>query len=100
MASKLQSSVSKTSASGMKCVVVPWRPSERPSSRTGEGGLAGRGVLAPALAAPGCVLAAHGNAAAVVHVAHAAVGQEPQLDPRGVTGHGLVDGVVHDLPDE
>ena len=38
------------------------------------------------------------DAAAVVGHPHAAVGQEGHLDAVAVAGHGLVDGVVHDLP--
>src|SRR5690606_713546 len=41
-----------------------------------------------------------GDTAAVVHDAHAAVGHERDLDPRGVPGHRLVDRVVHDLLDQ
>jgi hypothetical protein len=40
------------------------------------------------------------DAAAVVHHAAAAVGQERHVDAVGVARHGLVDGVVDDLPDE
>ena len=128
---------------------MPWRPSDRPSSRTGVGRLAARVALAADLAvarrldvqplgqrvddadadavqAAGDLVAAaaelaagveHGvhdlegvlaglllppdrHAAAVVLVAHAAVGQDANLDARGVAGHRLVDGVVDDLPDE
>jgi hypothetical protein len=40
------------------------------------------------------------DAAAVVHHPHPAVGLQGDLDPGGVAGHRLVDGVVHDLLDE
>ena len=40
------------------------------------------------------------HAAAVVGDPHAAVGEQGDLDPVGVAGQRLVDGVVHDLPDE
>jgi len=40
------------------------------------------------------------DAAAVVADPHAAVGEQRDLDPRRVTVHRLVDGVVHDLLDE
>src|SRR5699024_6103767 len=41
----------------------------------------------------------HGDAAGVVDAAHAAVGQERDLDGVAVAGHRLVDRVVHDLLD-
>ena len=40
------------------------------------------------------------DAAAVVDDLAAAVGQQGDVDAGGVAGHGLVDGVVDDLPDE
>ncbi|GAA3443171.1 hypothetical protein Pve01_74460 [Planomonospora venezuelensis] len=40
------------------------------------------------------------DAAAVVDDPDAVVGEERDLDPVGVPGQGLVDGVVHDLVDE
>ena len=40
-----------------------------------------------------------GDPAPVVDDADAAVGEEGDVDPAGVAGHGLVDGVVDDLPD-
>ncbi len=41
-----------------------------------------------------------GEAAAVVGYPHPAVGQQRDVDPVAVAGHGLVDRVVHDLPHE
>ena len=40
------------------------------------------------------------DAAAVVDDPAAAVGQQGDVDAGAVAGHGLVDGVVDDLPDE
>jgi hypothetical protein len=40
------------------------------------------------------------DAAAVVDDAHAAVILQRDIDARGVSGHRLVDGVVHNLPDQ
>ena len=40
------------------------------------------------------------NPAAVVDHLHAAVGQQGHVDPGGIAGHGLVDRVVDNLPDQ
>ena len=41
-----------------------------------------------------------GDAASIVGHHDGGVGEDADLDPRGVAGHGLVDRVVDDLPDE
>ena len=41
-----------------------------------------------------------GDATAVVDDAHAAVGEQRDVDTRAMTGHRLVDRIVDDLPDE
>ena len=46
------------------------------------------------------LMPAHRHATAVVPVAHRPVGQQGDLDAVGEAGHGFVDGVVDDLPDQ